>query len=383
MRTVYSAVVMFAIMSLIFTCPGCFKKDEEKPTGSAETAGGDLNARIKSSMNKGAEYLISKMNEDGIITVTYEGKQIPNAGITALGIVALTHVKDKSEKVEKAIEKGGEFLASLKKEDGGIYRDPKAAPPTYVTAVTILALSRIDSEKYKDIIKGGQDYLAGKQAKKKDDKTNYGGIGYGSDDTANLSTTQFALEALKESGYENEEVLQAAVQFLERCQNNSETNDLPVAGNDGGFYYNTHSSKAGEITLENGKKGYKSYGSMTYAGIKSYIYANIDKSDPRVENALRWIKDNYTVDANPGMDNPNMGLYYYFHTMAKTLAILEMDAFEDAAGRKHDWRADLAGKILSLQNEDGSWINAEDRWFENIKPLATAYAMTALDYCRK
>ena len=122
---------------------------------------------------------------------------------------------------------------------------------------------------------------------------------------------------------------------------------------------------------------------MTCAGIKSYIYAGVAKDDPRVKKAMKWIKSNYTVDSNPGMKNPSMGLYYYFHTMAKTLKILEIDIFEDSAGIKHDWRADLGGKILSFQNKDGFWINKEDRWFESIKPLATAYAMIALDYCRK
>ena len=375
MRTLTSVLWISLAVLLIAGFSGCLKKDEQQDgeeTVQAEVPSGDLNSGISTAMKKGAEYLVSNMNDRGIISIEYEGKQVPNAGITALGIVALTHIEDKSDSIREAISKGSEFLASLKKEDGGIYLSAKAAPPTYVTAVTIMAL-----------IRNAQDYLAGKQAKKTDDTTNYGGIGYGSDKTANLSTTQFALEALNESGYENDEVFKAAVQFLQRCQNNSETNDLPAAGNDGGFYYSTHSSKAGEITLENGKKGYKSYGSMTYAGIKSYIYADVDKTDPRVQNALTWIRNNYTVDSNPGMANPKMGLFYYFHTMAKTLSILDMDTFEDAAGVQHDWRKELAEKIISLQGENGAWKNSADRWYESIEPLATAYAIAALDYCRK
>ena len=122
---------------------------------------------------------------------------------------------------------------------------------------------------------------------------------------------------------------------------------------------------------------------MTYAGIKSYIYAGVSKDDPRVQSALKWIKDNYTVRSNPGMKNPNMGLFYYFHTMAKTLHVLKIDMFEDSAGRKHDWRKDLAGIILSMQGGHGAWKNQADRWYESVEPLATAYAMIALDYCRK
>ena len=45
----------------------------------------------------------------------------------------------------------------------------------------------------------------------------------------------------------------------------------------------------------------RSYGSMTYAGLKSMIYAGLSHDDPRVKAAWEWIGRNFTVDENPGM----------------------------------------------------------------------------------
>ena len=54
----------------------------------------------------------------------------------------------------------------------------------------------------------------------------------------------------------------------------------------------------------------RAYGSMTYAGMQSLIYANVDKNDPRVKLALKWLENSYNLDENPGMGV--QGLYYYY-----------------------------------------------------------------------
>ena len=347
------------------------EKDQHKKTVPS------INVSIRQSMQKGADYLLSQMNDQGVIMISYQGKSFPNAGITGLALYALTKIDNPSEKIQTILKKGAAYLASLQKESGGIYLDPKAAPPTYITSVALMALNAIDKEKYADIIHKGQGYLVDTQSKDKKDTNNYGGIGYGSDGTANLSSTQFAIEALRTTGYTNEDVYKRALVFLNRCQNDSETNATPHTGNDGGFRYNIHSSKAG--TDE--KNNYKSYGTMTYAGVKSYIYAGLTADDTRVKNALSWLKKHYTVDANPGLKEGLMGLFYYFNVMAKTMNVLKITTFEDGSGIHHNWKNDLAKKIISLQKKDGSWKNTQSRWFENVEPLVTAYSIQALSYC--
>ena len=57
---------------------------------------------------------------------------------------------------------------------------------------------------------------------------------------------------------------------------------------------------------------------MTYAGLKSMIYAGLTADDPRVKAAYDYITKHYTLDENPGLGQ--QGLYYYYQTFAKALA---------------------------------------------------------------
>jgi squalene-hopene/tetraprenyl-beta-curcumene cyclase len=123
---------------------------------------------------------------------------------------------------------------------------------------------------------------------------------------------------------------------------------------------------------------------MTYAGIKSLIYCGVSKDDPRIQKAHAWIKKNYTLERNPGMPQVrgHWGLYYYYHTLAKTLSVMGVDEIEDAQGKKHSWRAELIEVLARKQQPDGSWINEQDRWMEGNPQIDTGYALMALSYCK-
>jgi squalene-hopene/tetraprenyl-beta-curcumene cyclase len=181
---------------------------------------------------------------------------------------------------------------------------------------------------------------------------------------------------------DDDPAMQKALVFISRCQNlESEYNTTEFAAkvNDGGFYYTIAAggqSQAG--TTADG--GLRSYGSMTYAGLKSMIYAGVSRDDPRVKAAYEWIQKHYTLDENPGMGA--QGLYYYYHTFAKALATVGDEHLIDSTGKSHDWRAELAQELISTQKDDGSWINANTRWLEGDPNLVTAYSLLALSYCR-
>ena len=124
---------------------------------------------------------------------------------------------------------------------------------------------------------------------------------------------------------------------------------------------------------------------MTYAGLKSMIYAGLAKDDPRVKAAWDWISKNFTVDVNPGFvtndpkngDMSRYGLFYYFHTMARALNVYDEPVITDGKGQRHDWRVELADKIIGMQQPDGSWAG-EKKWFEDNGVLTTSYAVLAL-----
>jgi squalene-hopene/tetraprenyl-beta-curcumene cyclase len=210
----------------------------------------------------------------------------------------------------------------------------------------------------------------------------FGGAGYGSHARPDLSNTQFFLDALLAAGVSRDDpAVKRALVFVSRCQNlESEHNTTPFAAKvgDGGFYYTPAAggtSQAGPTP--NG--GLRSYASMTYAGLKSMIHAGLTPDDPRVKAATTWIRQFYTLDENPGLGA--QGLFYYYHTFAKALDAMGVDQFEDGGGANHDWRKELAEHLASIQKENGSWVNAADRWYEGDPNLVTSYTLLALSYC--
>jgi len=122
---------------------------------------------------------------------------------------------------------------------------------------------------------------------------------------------------------------------------------------------------------------WRSYASISYAGMLSYIYADLKKNDPRVTAVFDWLKQNYTLDENPGMKDA--GLFYYYHTMTKALRAYGIETLDLPNGRQVDWSRDLALKLIQLQQSDGSWVNANARWFEKEPALVTCYALLSLE----
>jgi squalene-hopene/tetraprenyl-beta-curcumene cyclase len=226
----------------------------------------------------------------------------------------------------------------------------------------------------------------------------YGGIGYGGDLRPDLSNTQFAIEAWAESEAEGrEQGFARAMTFLQRCQNNPESNDKVIEradgrkiepGTDGGATYYPGNSKAGLIELENGNFVARSYGSMTYALLKCYLLCGLPDDDPRVKAALRWIQENYTLEYNPGMDKSSdptaryQGLYYYYFSMAKALDASGLMVLKTPDGQRHVWREELIRHLLHERFREGFWSNdRSSRWWEELPALATSYTLVALDHC--
>lgn len=335
----------------------------------------ELNKRVITSIDKGLEWLKTQQGKDGLFEMA-PGEGHP--GITALAITAFLRHPEKKYSDEKHpfIKKAIDQLIAMQQENGAIYDISKQpALPNYNTAISLMALSSTDNPmKYKKVIKKAQAFLKSLQIQD-EESVYYGGIGYGSRETVNdLSNLNLAIQALKDSGSDDDEIMKKAVIFLERVQNRSESNDQPWAGNDGGFIYSPDGeSKAG--TDEAGSP--RSYASMTYAGLLSFIYANVDKNDERVQAAVKWIQNHFTVEENYGMGA--QGLYYNYHTMAKALRLYGEATIVDAKGVSHDWYKELAEKLLQVQKSNGSWINENSRWMEALPVLATSYAVLSLD----
>jgi squalene-hopene/tetraprenyl-beta-curcumene cyclase len=286
---------------------------------------------------------------------------------------------------EPWVAEGLKYLEKYVKPDGGIY---DTRHDCYTTSVALMALHAANRDgRYSTTIANAQNYLkkiqwdADESVDQDDDR--YGGIGYDSSKRPDMSNTQFAIEAAVVSGIKSDDpLLKKALQFLNRSQNlPSEHNPLPFAqkvtdDNRGGYVYRPGESKAGESP----GGGLRSYGSMTYAGLKSMLYAAVDQNDPRVKAAVDWTRRHWTVKDNPGLGQ--QGLFYYYHTMAKALTTLKEDPFVDSKGVKHAWRVELFEELARRQHPNGSWTNPADRWYEGDPNLVTGYALMALSHMK-
>jgi len=286
--------------------------------------------------------------------------------------------------VRRAID----VILASRQPDGGLY-DPTQGIKNYQTSVCLMALAATKDPKLGEVIKRAQESLKADQWDEGEnyDRSHvwYGGAGYGEHKRPDLSNTQMMLEALHQSGLPSDDpVYQKALVFIARSQMLGESNDQPFARgvSDGGFIYtpaNEGESKAGTVS-EGGKTRLRTYGSMTYAGFKSLLYAGLSHDDPRVKAAFDWVRTHYTLDENPNMpgQQTHEGLYYFYHVFARALRAWGEDVVTDPNGYEHDWRNELCRKLADLQNSDGSWVNQADRWREGNPYLVTAYAVLAL-----
>lgn len=363
-----------------------------KPGGPAEPASDpQWREAAAKAIEKGAAYLRAEAREGKWGFKPGE----PDLGISALAARALLRSPErKVEDVRAALD----WLAANQKPDGGIY---DKAVAVYVTATSILALEASGDAKYRPVIRKAAEYLRVAQTDEAEGRTpsseDYGGIGYGGKGDVNLSTTHFALEAASEAGLaKDDDFYKKALVFLQRCQNRSESNtsvhvladgSRVEPGNDGGAIYRPAESKAGIETLPDGRKIFRSYGSMTYALLKSYLLCDLDAKDARVKAALDWIGRHWELDFNPGMEAGEQpeakyqGLYYYYLTLARTLGAAERQGVDLTLAGIGRWREDLARKLVARQAADGSWTNPVDRWMEGSPVLVTAYALLAIQDC--
>jgi squalene-hopene/tetraprenyl-beta-curcumene cyclase len=303
--------------------------------------------------------------------------------LTALVLTALIGPSPQTT-TSPAIEKGYDYLVSCAKPDGGIYGKEVQS---YNTSVVLSALVLRNRPQDKIVIQNARKYLIGLQVGDAQvASTNsafVGGIGYGGTNRLpDLSNTTLALEAIYDSRSFTQDTSgvklpdlnwAAAIRFVQNCQNSAA--DDPQ--DKGGFIYRPDRSNAGQTNLPSGRVAFRSCGSMTYAGLLCYAYADLKADDPRVTSALDWLRGNYTVDENPGMGP--QGIYYYYQMMAKALTFANVDTLEMKDGHKANWREDLALKLINLQQADGSWANDNGRWWEKDPILDSADAIVALE----
>lgn len=384
---------------LLSLCAACAFAAEEAAAPSAAPASAVLPAvagaeKIDASISRGVAYLVSRQTASGSLS----NPRTP--GLTGLALWAMSN-SGKPECAE-AVKKAVAFIVSCAQEDGGIYRPADGrrggALSTYNTAICLTALSFANCDDALPVILKAREFLAASQLEGDDSFS--GGFGYDKPDGerryADLSNTHYAVQAMRVSqrfeefrpAGENRVDIDwdAALKFVSSMQAGPETGD-----NAGGFGYSPADAKAGKVRSaaaegEGGRGGarpvsIRSYGSITYAGLEAMSYCKLDRSDARVRSMLDWAARHWTVDENPGQGDT--GLYYFYEVMARALSVAGVAEIPrrggDAGKGAIDWRAELAEKVISLQKADGSWSNANARFWENDPVVATTFSLLALE----
>jgi squalene-hopene/tetraprenyl-beta-curcumene cyclase len=333
---------------------------------------------VQAMRDRAVAYLKAHQGADGSFSPRLAGP-----GVTAVVVAGL--LRNGHSPDDPLVARGLAYMQKSVKKDGGIY-DRRMA--NYTTSVALMAFQEANpGGKYDALIQNATRFLKRLQAADDPNDPRYGGVGYGAKDRPDLSNTQYFLDALSSAGVPKDDpAVQRALRFVSRCQNlPGETNDQPFAkktsdDDRGGLTYLPLDSDDNPHKTPEG--GLRSLGAMTYAGLKSFLYAGVSKDDPRVKGALHWIRRHYTLDENPNMGQA--GLYYYYHTFAKAMAALGQDHFEDAKGTRHDWRQELFEALKKRQRPDGSFINRGDRAFGEADPnLSTGFALLTLSYTQK
>ncbi len=338
--------------------------------------------KARKLMAGGIRYVLSKKEEDGSWSL---GNGAFRPAITAMIVKVLAQHGDYGPAHAETTQALEAMLRS-RQADGGIY-DPREGSESYSSAVALMALAAVrrpqDAGATKDLIaylKGLQIPPGATSSDANEEDPRAGGVSYGRrGGRPDLSNVGMWMQALHEGGVEaNDPAMQRAAAFVTRLQNHSETNAqawAQKADSDGGFVY---------VLPGGGGRGpqeLRSYGSMTYTGFKSLLYAGVDRQDPRVQAALRWIQKHWRLDSNPNMPEgqSQAGLFYYYHVFAKAMAAWGEPVIVDARGVRHHWRHELIDQLASTVKEDGSWVNTADRWQESSPVLTTVFALLALE----
>jgi squalene-hopene/tetraprenyl-beta-curcumene cyclase len=365
------------------------------------------------SMQKGLGWLASIQQDSG----AWSNTNFP--ALTAMPLWAMVR-SGKQELAPQIINATTYLLSSVKTsgpDKGAIYHHVPGRKggglSNYNTALSLVALHAVYNspilsgdnkpENMPDlvpVILNARAFLADSQYE--GETLHFGGMGYDPPtgrSYADLSNSYLGYQAMRLT-QELEELRSGnvkvslnwddAITFIQRIHNHPEYNDQPWATDEpsefGGFAYrpDTFRDDFGAFTNSNGVVKYRSALTMSYAGLISYLYAGVDKDDPRIASVIKWIENNWTTEKsnrNPelaGQPEEMGGYYYYLMVMSQALDAMGINELTLTNGETVNWREEVIDQLLKRQREDGYWINEYGRYWEADPTLASAYALLAL-----
>ncbi len=301
------------------------------------------------AVDRGTAYLLRHQGPQG----QWLGRYGPAVTALVVKALAVSGHSLTSRPVRSALT----FIESCHRSDGGFYTNVE---PVYNTAIVLRTLSSLSPHRFRRQIVRGLHFLQSAQAAAAQATKRPGARWLDGRSLHVALDDALTMEALRGAGLPaGDAAVQQALAMLRR---NSARIDKAL---------DPQERSADEI-LQN-------YGLLTYAQLKSMIYAGLSRNDPRVQRLVRWIRSHYTLKVNPAGDN-SRGRYYYYLTFAKALRAYGSATITDARGVKHHWRWELYHQLAARQQANGSWANHRASAYLEGNPLmATTYAVLTLE----
>ncbi|QDU81290.1 Prenyltransferase and squalene oxidase repeat protein [Polystyrenella longa] len=299
-------------------------------------------AEVLSSIRQGTQFLFSKQNGDGSWGSAAMAVSHDDANIGTSSLVVLALLNCGLEPSEPHVKKGLEWI-----------RNASNGRSTYTVSLKLMALAAAKQPE-KDLTR--MQLLA---SEIEAGQTNSGEWGYdlSPGNYADNSNTQFAVLALRDA-------VHAGARVDPETWEKTKTHFRETQFRDGSWGYR------GRNGLGGGRTG---YGSMTVAGISSYVIsksmiADEDKLKPdgtpdccgneeeedTLERGVEWMARHFSVEANPA--NSGYFLFYYLYGLERAGRLSGIRFFGE-----HDWYREGARFLVARQSkQDGSWFPRQD-----------------------
>lgn len=329
----------------------------------------------ETAARRGLTWLRAAQAEDG----SWSDRRFP--GMSALALWAMALSKDAEN--AGAAERAATYIASCVQPDGGIYVPIPGRQGSglgnYNTCLCLTALHAYGQrERFLEVMLGARAFIASTQLEVSG--VHEGGFGYNKDASrvyTDLNNSFYAMDAMRmtedleesrPSGKRVDINWEAAKRYVLSMQQTS-------GADAGGFVYNRELPRRGAgdkvATLQ-----LKAFGSMTYAGLLAMLHCDLSREDPRVRSTYQYLGKYWTLEENPGQGN--QGLYFYYEVLSRALTAAQVETLKLEDGTEVNWREALVEALLKRQQEDGSWVNESNRFWEGDPALSTSYAVLAL-----
>jgi len=377
------AMAVFLSLGVILAARHAAAESIVSADGSPGVFDVSLQHELDAAVNRSLDWLAANQSPQG----AWSNTNFP--ALTAFPLWAFA--RSEHPRRDAVIKQAVAFVLSCVRKDGGIYQVVNGVKggglSNYNTAICMTALHAVGNPELTPVVLKARAFIAGTQHV--GDDLYKGGFGYDKATNrayADLMNTLYAMEAMRlTEGVEDSRPggkrvdidWSSAVKFVEGMQNKPGSG----VGQQGGFFYKPGESKAGTVTDAKGTVVFRSYGSMTYAGLLALVYARVDRDDVRVRSAFQWSADNWSLHENPGMGQ--QGMFFFYNVLSRALSAYGADLVPRGKNVYVDWRADLVEKLIALQRVDaktggGYWINETGRFWEQDPVLDTAYSLLAL-----